>query len=95
VVVSQSDLRIVHRLTAGPDIRSLAAADPAYLDGDVAGSMPSSPGDALVIDDTAEAVRTVAIRSRDTPHGGSSPRASTVSVALPDRSTEHPTTDRN
>ena len=93
VVVSQSDLRIVHRLTAGPDIRALAAADPAYLDGDVAASMPASPGEALVIDDTAEAVRTVTIRTRDTPHGGFSPRASAVSVG--DRSAEHPTADRN
>jgi len=84
VAVSQSDLRIVHRLTAGPDIRALAAADPAYLDGDVAASMPASPGEALVIDDTAEAVRTVSIRERDTPHGGSSPRASAVAVNSPD-----------
>ena len=84
VAVSQSDLRIVHRLTAGPDIRALAAADPAYLDGDVTGSMPASPGEALVIDDTAEAVRTVSIRERDTPHGGSSPRASAVTVDPPD-----------
>lgn len=84
VAVSQSDLRIVHRLTAGPDIRALAAADPAYLDGDVAASMPASPGEALVIDDTAEAVRTVSIHERDTPHGGSSPRASAVSGDRPD-----------
>ena len=95
VVVSQSDLRIVHRLTAGPDICSLAAADPSYLDGDVAASMPGSPGEALVIDDTAEAVRTVSIRSRDTPHGGSSPRASDGSATPHDRSSEHPTADRN
>jgi hypothetical protein len=88
VAVSQSDLRIVHRLTAGPDVRALAAADPAYLDGDVAASMPASPGEALVIDDTAEAVRTVSIRERDTPHGGSSPRASAVSADRPDA--DHP-----
>jgi hypothetical protein len=75
VAVSQSDLRIVHRLTAGPDVRALTAADPAYLDGDVTDAMPTAPGEALVIDDTAEAIRTVAIRERDTPHGGASPRA--------------------
>ncbi|WP_049985102.1 ATP-binding protein [Halobellus rufus] len=78
VAVSQSDLRIVHRLTAGSDVRALAAADPAYVDGDLAASMPTEPGEALVVDDTAEATRTVAIRSRDTPHDGSSPRASTA-----------------
>ena len=82
VAVSQSDLRVVHRLTAGPDVRALAAADPAYLDGGVTDSMPGAPGEALVIDDTAEAVRTVAIRERDTPHGGSSPRASAAARAI-------------
>ncbi|WP_311170726.1 ATP-binding protein [Halobellus ordinarius] len=80
VAVSQSDLRIVHRLTAGPDVRALASADPAYLDGDVTDAMPTAPGEALVVDDTAEAVRTVAVRERDTPHGGASPRASSVSL---------------
>jgi hypothetical protein len=79
VAVSQSDLRIVHRLTAGPDLDALAAADPAYLDDDLSEILPTAPGEALVIDDTAEAVRTVAVRERDTPHGGDSPRASSVS----------------
>ena len=76
VAVSQSDLRIVHRLTAGPDLDALTAADPTYLDDDLTQTVPAAPGEALVIDDTAEAVRTVAIRERDTPHGGDSPRAS-------------------
>jgi len=81
VAVSQSDLRIVHRLTAGPDVRALAAADPAYVDTDVTDAMPTAPGEALVVDDTAEATRTVAVRERDTPHGGASPRASAVAAA--------------
>ena len=81
VAVSQSDLRIVHRLTAGPDVRALAAADPTYLDTDVTDAMPTAPGEALVVDDTAEATRTVAVRERDTPHGGASPRASAVTAA--------------
>jgi hypothetical protein len=85
VAVSQSDLRIVHRLTAGPDVRALASADPAYLDGEVTDAMPTAPGEALVVDDTAEAVRTVAIRERDTPHGGASPRASSVSFPPTER----------
>jgi len=99
VAVSQSDLRVVHRLTAGPDLDALADADPAYLDRDLAGAVPTAPGEALVIDDTAEAVRTVAVRERDTPHGGASPRASSVSVGRCDPGSEqhpHPTaTDRN
>ncbi|MFB6092705.1 MAG: ATP-binding protein [Haloquadratum sp.] len=88
VAVSQSDLRVVHRLTAGPDVRALAAADPAYVDADVTDAMPTAPGEALVIDDAAEAVRTVAIRERDTPHGGASPRASRVAAAASRSSTE-------
>ncbi|MFD1598022.1 ATP-binding protein [Halobellus rarus] len=82
VAVSQSDLRVVHRLTAGSDVRALAAADPSYLDADLAESMPTAPGEALVVDDTAEATRTVAVRTRDTPHGGSSPRASAAARAI-------------
>jgi hypothetical protein len=95
VAVSQSDLRIVHRLTAGPDVRALAAADPAYLDGDVAASMPTAPGEALLVDDTAEAARTVVFRERDTPHGGSSPRASAVSAAPPADPVTGSVPDRN
>ncbi|MFA1612102.1 ATP-binding protein [Halobellus rubicundus] len=81
VAVSQSDLRIVHRLTAGPDVRALAAAEPAYVDRAVTEAMPTAPGEALVVDDTAESVRTVAVRERDTPHGGDSPRASAVDAS--------------
>jgi hypothetical protein len=84
VVVSQADLRVVHRLTAGPDLDALAAADPTYVDGDLSGRVPTAPGEALVIDDAAEAVRTVAVRERDTPHGGASPRASAVAPTPPD-----------
>ena len=84
VAVSQADLRVVHRLTAGPDLDALAAADPTYVDGDPSDRMPTALGEALVIDDAAEAVRTVAVRERDTPHGGASPRASAVRPAPPD-----------
>ena len=86
VAVSQSDLRIVHRLTAGPDLRALATADPAYIDEGVAEAMPTAPGEALILDDTAEAIRTVTVRERDTPHGGASPRASAVSLPTTGRS---------
>lgn len=85
VAVSQSDLRIIHRLTAGPDVRAIAAAEPAYVDKDVGDAMPTAPGEALLIDDTAEAIRTVAVRERDTPHRGGSPRASSVSVTTAER----------
>jgi hypothetical protein len=61
--------------------------------------MPTGPGEALVIDDTAEAVRTVAVRERDTPHGGDSPRASAVTAShgglTTERSPDSAATDRN
>ncbi|QIB73058.1 ATP-binding protein [Halogeometricum borinquense] len=76
VALSQSDLRIVHRLTAGADVRALTAAEPTYLSAGVAERIPTQPGDVLVVDDTAEAAYDVRVRKRDTPHGGDSPRAS-------------------
>ncbi|MDS0297611.1 DUF853 family protein [Halogeometricum sp. S1BR25-6] len=83
VALSQSDLRVVHRLTAGPDVRALTAAEPTYLRAGVEARMPTRPGEALVVDDAAEAAYDVRIRERDTPHGGDSPRASEVERADP------------
>ncbi|SFR34710.1 ATP-binding protein [Halogeometricum limi] len=80
VALSQSDLRMVHRLTAGPDVRALTAADPTYLSAGVATRLPTRPGDVLVVDDTAEAAYDVRVRTRGTPHGGESPRASAVAA---------------
>jgi hypothetical protein len=79
VAVSQSDLLIAHRLTAGVDIEALARTRPTYLQGDLGDRLPAAPGDALVIDDATETVNTVTVRERETPHGGESPRASRVS----------------
>jgi hypothetical protein len=81
VAVSQADLRVVHRLTAGSDVASLSAAEPTYLGAALDARMPEDPGVALVVDDAAEAVREVRVRTRETPHGGSSPRASEVGPA--------------
>lgn len=80
IAVSQADLRVVHRLTAGPDIDALAAANPTYLGANLRERLPDEPGEALVVDDAAEAVRDVTVRRRDTPHGGASPRASNVNL---------------
>ncbi|MFC6826789.1 ATP-binding protein [Halopelagius fulvigenes] len=79
VAVSQADLRVIHRLTAGPDIDALAAANPTYLGSTLRERLPAAPGEALVVDDAAEAVRDVTVRRRHTPHGGASPRASDAS----------------
>ena len=76
VAVSQADLLIAHRLTAGPDVEALAAAEATYLTGDLAARLPSGTGEALVVDDASETAHLVRVRKRRTPHGGGSPRAS-------------------
>lgn len=75
VAVSQADLTISHRLTAGPDIDALEATNPTYLDG-LRTQLPEGVGQALVVDDATESAVTVRIRNRHTPHGGETPRAS-------------------
>ncbi|SEP20285.1 hypothetical protein SAMN04487948_1212 [Halogranum amylolyticum] len=80
VAVSQADLLVSHRLTAESDVSALAAAQPTYLGESLASRLPTETGDALVVDDATESVHTVSVRERETPHGGSSARASDVSV---------------
>lgn len=74
--VSQSDLLIAHRLTAGDDVAALSAAAPTYLEGRLRDRLPAAPGEAVVVDDATESVHGVRIRERETPHGGTDPRAS-------------------
>ncbi|ERG95281.1 ATP-binding protein [Haloquadratum walsbyi] len=76
VAASQSDIRIIHCLTAGSDVRALAASGPVYLGVDLASIIPNRLGEALIIDDIAEAVRHFWVRKRDTSHGGASLRIS-------------------
>ncbi|ELZ94934.1 hypothetical protein C440_07657 [Haloferax mucosum ATCC BAA-1512] len=82
VAVSQADLRIVHRLTAGPDVSAMAAADPTYFDESLTARLPRERGCALVVDDTTESVHDVRVRLRQTPDRGSTP----VAVAPDDAS---------
>ena len=81
VAVSQSDLLVSHRLTAGRDVDRLAEAEATYLAGDLASRLPEGVGEALVVDDATETAHTVRIRERRTPHEGESPRASRLSDA--------------
>ncbi|WP_375097345.1 ATP-binding protein [Natronoarchaeum philippinense] len=76
VGVSQSDVLVAHRLTAGPDLDALERVQPTYLSGTLGERMPHSPGDIVVIDDATETVHAASVRRRDTPHGGDSPSAS-------------------
>jgi len=76
VAVSQADLLVAHRLTAAADVEALRAARPTYLDAGIAARLPAATGRALVVDDGTEAVRSITVRERETPHRGTSPRAS-------------------
>jgi DNA helicase HerA-like ATPase len=76
VAVSQSDLILSHRLTAGEDIEALRRAQPTYMRSSLAEQMPTDPGEIVVIDDSTETVHTAQVRTRDTPHAGDSPSAS-------------------
>ena len=76
VAISQADLVISHRLTAGPDVDALARTNPTYLDTDLRTRLPNGVGDALVVDDATESAVTITVRERRTPHGGETPRAS-------------------
>ncbi|MFB6132680.1 MAG: ATP-binding protein [Halanaeroarchaeum sp.] len=75
VAISQADLVVSHRLTAGPDVEALADANPTYLDADLENRLPEGVGEAIVVDDATESAVTITVRKRKTPHGGDSPRA--------------------
>jgi DNA helicase HerA-like ATPase len=74
VAHSQADLTVAHRLTSRPDREAMARARPTYAS--AADRRPTAPGEATVVDDATESVRSVRVRERDTPHGGASPRVS-------------------
>ena len=78
VAVSQSDLLVAHRLTSGADIEALRRTRPTYLD-DLGDRLPDGTGEALVVDEVTETAHTVSVRERETPHGGDSPSASSLS----------------
>lgn len=80
VAVSQSDLLVSHRLTAGADLAALREAQPTYVNASLTERMPTETGEVLVVDDTTETTHTARIRSRETPHGGDSPRVSDLTA---------------
>ncbi|WP_439028462.1 ATP-binding protein [Haloarchaeobius sp. DT45] len=85
VAISQADLVVAHRLTDHTDREALDRARPAYAGDSLTAGMPTRPGDVTVVDDTGEAVHAVRVRERETPHGGSSPRAGTAAGTLDQR----------
>ncbi|AFZ72545.1 ATP-binding protein [Natronobacterium gregoryi] len=80
VGISQSDVLVAHRLTAGDDLDALESAQPTYVDESLANRLPERPGEVVIVDDATETVHAARIRERDTPHGGASPRASETAV---------------
>jgi hypothetical protein len=78
VVASQADLLVAHRLTAERDVAALAACEATYVGGSLRDRLPTARGEALVVDDRTESVHVVRVRERETPHEGSSPRASAI-----------------
>lgn len=76
VAVSQTDLVVAHRLTSERDVEALDAARPTFFEGALRDRLPQGVGEALIVDDATEATHTVRVRERDTPHGGTTPRAS-------------------
>ena len=93
VAVSQSDLVVAHRLTAGPDVDALATAEATYLTGGLAGRLPTGTGEALVVDDASETAHTIRVRERRTPHGGGNPRAGDTEAARAERTARSDRTD--
>lgn len=80
VAISQSDLVVSHRLTSRDDIEALERARPSYVHSSLTERMPTGPGEVVVVDDSTETVHVARVRPRETPHGGSSPRASAVEI---------------
>ena len=75
VAASQADLVVAHRLSGRADREALERARPAAARVE-AERRPTAPGEALLFDDASESVHAVRVRERETPHGGSAPRAS-------------------
>jgi hypothetical protein len=76
--LSQADLLLAHRLTATADREALSAAEHSYVDRSLTERLPTAPGEVRIVDDATETVHAVRIRERETPHGGASPRATSV-----------------
>ncbi len=79
--LSQCDLFISHRLTAGPDIEAVGILRPSYLYQDLAKyyeEMPRGKGFALVLDDNSEKLWLIKVRPRFSWDAGVTATAFTV-----------------
>ncbi|MDN4015248.1 hypothetical protein QX233_22630, partial [Chryseobacterium gambrini] len=71
---------VAHRLTWEAYLDALVAARPTFLSNSLTERLPTSPGEAVVVDDATETVHAATVRRRDTPHGGDSPSAGDVDL---------------
>jgi len=73
-VLSQCDLRIIHKITAREDLRAINNLSENYMDRDIPSYIKelNHVGEALLIDDRRERAEMVRIRPRYSLHGGDS-----------------------
>jgi len=71
-VLTQCDVRIIHKLTNKKDIRSINALSEDYISNDISHYINklSNVGEAVIIDDQQESIDISKIRPRKTEHGG-------------------------
>ncbi len=77
-VISQSDIVICHRLTAGDDIKALESTRPTHMKESFSDSIKKlgqSRGVGLIVDDTSETTHVIRMRPRLSWHGGDEPLA--------------------
>ncbi len=76
--MTQSDVVISHRVTAGPDVRALNEIMQSYLYESInskINELPKLLGSAIILDDNSERIYPMRVRPRFTWHGGESPAA--------------------
>jgi uncharacterized protein len=71
-ILSQCDLRIVHKITSREDLKAINALSEEYMDREIQSYIRELDhvGEAILIDDKKECVERVRVRPRTTEHGG-------------------------
>jgi hypothetical protein len=76
VAFSESDITLMHRLTARNGCEVMQTTRPTYMDESIADRMPTHPKDVLCIDDATERAHDIRVRERKTIHWKTRPRVS-------------------
>tara|TARA_Y100000310_G_scaffold344076_1_gene454983 strand:+ start:7956 stop:9266 length:1311 start_codon:yes stop_codon:yes gene_type:complete len=83
--MTQSDIVLAHRVTAGPDIEALNQIMQTYLLENIKeqlDNLPSLKGSAIILDDNSERIYPMRVRPRFTWHGGEAPTAIKAEVKI-------------